>query len=250
MSKPVISTIYPFIFGFYYFIWFHLLKAKYHLRALAIINFPTLKIINKTNLFKKLVSAYGRKLYVRNLFYLAKKWIDLKKLSFPENKEKCLMIAIQERMCFSWILSRKDDINVVLSWEGFNILIRNEMAIFHSNIQYLTSVNAPTTEMSTVVTILDSCLKTKEQLRLKYIVCVFDQNISCKTMELKWRYPDRYNGVTLLDPCLKTKEQLRLKYIVCVFDQTISCKTMELKWRYPDRYNGVTILDSCLKTKE
>ena len=160
------------------------------------------------------------------------------------------MIAIQERMCLSWILSRKDDINVVLSWEGFNILIRNEMAIFHSNIQYLTSVNAPTTEMSTVVTILDSCLKTKEQLRLKYIVCVFDQNISCKTMELKWRYPDRYNGVTLLDPCLKTKEQLRLKYIVCVFDQTISCKTMELKWRYPDRYNGVTILDSCLKTKE
>ena len=47
--------------------------------------------------------------------------------------------------------------------------------------------------MSTVVTTFDRCLKIKEQLRLKYIVCVFDKAVCCKVMELKWRYQDRYN---------------------------------------------------------
>ena len=76
-------------------------------------------------------------------------------------------------MCLSWILFHKDDINPVLSWSGFNILIRNEMAIFHSsNIQYLRRVDVPATEMSSVVTIIGRCLKIKEQLPLKYIVCI------------------------------------------------------------------------------
>ena len=66
------------------------------------------------------------------------------------------------------------------------------MPILHSNIQYLKSADSPATEMSTVITVLDRCLKIKEQLRLKYIVCVFDQAIYCKAMELKWRYPDKY----------------------------------------------------------
>ena len=76
-------------------------------------------------------------------------------------------------MCLSWILFHKDDINPVLRWSGFNILIRNEMAIFHSsNIQYLRRVDVPATKMSSVVTIIGRCLKIKEQLPLKYIVCI------------------------------------------------------------------------------
>ena len=76
-------------------------------------------------------------------------------------------------MCLSWILFHKDDIDPVLSWSGFNILIRHEMAIFHSsNIQYLRRVDVPATEMSSVVTIIGRCLKIKEQLPLKYIVCI------------------------------------------------------------------------------
>ena len=88
-------------------------------------------------------------------------------------------------MCLSWILSHKDDINVVLNSSGFNILIRNEILTFHSNIQYLTGVDTSANETSTVVTILDRCLKINEQLRLKYIVCVSDMAIYCKAMELK-----------------------------------------------------------------
>ena len=54
------------------------------------------------------------------------------------------MIANQERMPLSSILSLKGDINyVVLSWTYFNILIRNEIPIFHSHIQFLTSADGP-----------------------------------------------------------------------------------------------------------
>ena len=72
------------------------------------------------------------------------------------------------------------------------------MPILRSNIQHLTSIDSPATEMSTVITLLDRCLKIKEQLRLKYIVCVFDQAIYCKALELKWRYPDKYKDCIVM----------------------------------------------------
>ena len=59
---------------------------------------------------------------------------------------------------------------------------------------YLTSIGSSATELCTVITVLDRCLKIKEQLRLNYIACVFDQAISCNAMELKWRYPDKHKG--------------------------------------------------------
>ena len=38
-------------------------------------------------------------------------------------------------------LSHKEDIDVVANKTDFNILIRNGILIFHSNISYLTSVD-------------------------------------------------------------------------------------------------------------
>ena len=52
--------------------------------------------------------------------------------------------------------------------------------------------------MYTVITVFDHCLKIKEQLRLNYIVCVFDQAIYCKAMELKWRYPEKYKDCIVM----------------------------------------------------
>ena len=118
--------------------------------------------------------------------YLARKRIGLEQLQCPDNEEKHFMFGNQERMHLSWILSGKEDINyAVPSWTGFNISIRNEMPILSSNIQYLTSIDSPATEMCTVIAVLDCCLKIKGQLRLNYIVCVFHQAIYCKAMELK-----------------------------------------------------------------
>ena len=102
-------------------------------------------------------------------------------------------------MRLSRILSRKEDINfVVPSRTGFNILVRNEMPILSNNIQHLISIDSPATEMSPAITMFDRCLKIKGQLRLNYIVCVFGQAIYCKTMELKWRYPDRYKDCIVM----------------------------------------------------
>ena len=70
--------------------------------------------------------------------------------------------------------------------------MRNKMPILHSNIQYLKSIDSTATEMSTAITVLDCYMKIRERLRLNYIVCVFDQVIYCKAMELKWRYRDKY----------------------------------------------------------
>ena len=107
--------------------------------------------------------------------YPARKRIGPEQLHCLDNEEKYVMFQNQERMHWSWILSRKENINyVVPSWTGFNILIRNEMPILSSNIQYLTSIDSSASEMCTVITVLDRCLKIKEQLRLNYIVCVFD----------------------------------------------------------------------------
>ena len=72
------------------------------------------------------------------------------------------------------------------------------MPILSGNIQYLTSTDSSAKEMCTVTTVLDYCLKIKEQLRLNYIVCVFDQGIYCKAMELKWRYPDKYKDCIVM----------------------------------------------------
>ena len=66
------------------------------------------------------------------------------------------------------------------------------MPILSSNMQFLTSTDSLATEMCTVITVLDRCLKIKEQLRLNYTVCVFDQAIHYKALEQKWGYPDRY----------------------------------------------------------
>ena len=72
------------------------------------------------------------------------------------------------------------------------------MPILSSNIQYLTSTDLSATEMCTVVTVFDRCLKIKEQLRLNNIVCVFDQAIYCKAMEMKWRYPEKYKDCIVM----------------------------------------------------
>ena len=69
--------------------------------------------------------------------------------------------------------------------------MRKEKSIFKNNIQFLKSVDTSANETRTIVTVIDCCLKVKEQLRLKYIVCAFDQAIYCKAMELK-RKKSRY----------------------------------------------------------
>ena len=45
------------------------------------------------------------------------------------------------------------------SWTGFNILIRDEVAVTKDQVSYLPTINTPATQMSTVFEILNQVLK-------------------------------------------------------------------------------------------
>ena len=52
--------------------------------------------------------------------------------------------------------------------------------------------------MSTLSEILSRCLKIKVKLNLPVIVCVFDQAIYAKAVEIKWTYPDKFESCILM----------------------------------------------------
>ena len=85
----------------------------------------------------------------------------------------------------------------VPSWTGFRISITSKQTN-KTSIGYLDCINAPATDISTVYNILEPCLKIKEALKLKAIVCVFDQAIYCKTMEIKLKNSERYSSCLVM----------------------------------------------------
>ncbi len=51
--------------------------------------------------------------------------------------------------------------------------------------------------MSTINELLNRALAIKNELKLKEIVCVFDQAIYCKAIEIKLKHMDQFNEVIL-----------------------------------------------------
>ena len=74
----------------------------------------------------------------------------------------------------------------------------SKQTINKTSIGYLDCINAPATIISTVYNILERCLKIKEALKLKIIICVFDQAIYCKAMEIKWKNSERYSSCLVM----------------------------------------------------
>ena len=86
-----------------------------------------------------------------------------------------MLLAESDLNKLIWILLRlTSQPQIVPSWIGYNITVRNNEAPIKANICYLENINLPATEMSTIYEILDSCLRIKEKLSLDIIVCVFD----------------------------------------------------------------------------
>ena len=124
-----------------------------------------------------------------------KKTIGPEQLHCPDS---FLCLEFKRNMLIMDFISKRKYKLCCSNWTSFNVLKRNEMPILSGNMQYLTSIKPPTREMNTIVTVLDCCLKIKEQLRLNYILCVFDQSTYYKAIELEWRYPDKYKGYTVM----------------------------------------------------
>lgn len=104
-----------------------------------------------------------------------------------------------EKKNLVWVLARQlqTDEQLIPSWTGFNILIRDNITVKRDTVGYLPTINAPATQMSTVHEILQQVLKIMEALELKDIVCVFDQALYSKAAEITWKNQAMLNKVVL-----------------------------------------------------
>ena len=57
----------------------------------------------------------------------------------------------------------------VSGWTGFNIMVRIEVEVSKDNIDYVPTIDAPATNMSTVFEVLSQSLKIKDSLKLNSI---------------------------------------------------------------------------------
>ena len=115
-------------------------------------------------------------------------------ITINEQRKKRFLFADQEKINLLWILCRSIAIaQTVSSCTDFRISITSKQTINKTSMRYLDGINAPATDISIVYNILERCLKIKEALKLETVVCVFDQAISCKTMEIKWKNSERYS---------------------------------------------------------
>lgn len=88
-----------------------------------------------------------------------------------------------------WSLTRLSDTKnqSVSSWTGFNVKTSGNKSIQKDTVGYLPTINAPATQLSTVHKVLLLVQKIKTELDLEEIVCVFDQALYAKAMEIKWK---------------------------------------------------------------
>lgn len=98
-----------------------------------------------------------------------------------------------------WSLVRQSDTKhqKISAWTGFNIQTRDKIRVTQDSIGYLPTINAPATQMSTCFEILNQVLKIKDQLELPSIVCVFDQAMYEKAIDVSWRHADRFRDIVL-----------------------------------------------------
>ena len=85
-----------------------------------------------------------------------------------------------------WMLGRllQAEDQSLSSWTGFNIVTRGDVTVTQDSIGYLPTINAPATQMSTVNEVLKQTLSIQKSLGLKNIVCVFDQALYAKAVEI------------------------------------------------------------------
>ena len=76
-----------------------------------------------------------------------------------------------------WILVRRHDIanQNTSAWTGFNIKTRDHMVISADKIGYLSTINAPPAELSTVHEVLCRSVSIQQHLQLEKIAVIMDQ---------------------------------------------------------------------------
>ena len=79
----------------------------------------------------------------------------------------------------------------ISSWTGFNITIRRENIVLRDTVGYLPTIHFPASTMNTIYEVLMNTRHTKDELKLKHVVIIFDQVIYYfKAVEITWKHRD------------------------------------------------------------
>ena len=131
--------------------------------------------------------------------YIAGKRSGPKPLRFYENDAMELIFAHQEVLSRLWILSRKMSVpQAIPSWTGFVMSVTDNVVIVNTAIGYLDCIDASASDISTINQVLNRCLKIKDSLHLSSIVCVFDEAIYAKAVEIKWKSPEVFQSCIIM----------------------------------------------------
>jgi hypothetical protein len=65
------------------------------------------------------------------------------------------------------------------------------------SVGYLPTINAPATQMSTVNEVLNQAVSIMESLQLTQVVCVFDQALYAKALEILWKHLDIFKDIII-----------------------------------------------------
>ena len=115
-------------------------------------------------------------------------------LTFPGNDDREFLLNEHSMINIAWILSRTSSVpQAIPSWTGFNIQIRDNITPSKCSVGYLECLDSPASDMSTIFEIRNRCLAIKDNLKLSAIICILDQAIYAKAVEIKWKMPDQFN---------------------------------------------------------
>ena len=86
-----------------------------------------------------------------------------------------------------WSLTRLSDTKdqLVSSWTSFNVKTSDNKSIQRDTVGYLPKINTPATQLSIVHQVLLQIIKIKAELHLEETVCIFDQALYAKAIEIK-----------------------------------------------------------------
>ena len=100
-----------------------------------------------------------------------------------------------------WIEVRKLKTHPALlvpGWTGFQITIRKDMVILESIISYLDTLDSPATDQKTAFEVLCRGCEIIDRLKLKAVVCVFDQAFYAKAIEIFWKNKNVFENLVLM----------------------------------------------------
>ena len=87
---------------------------------------------------------------------------------------------------------------LVSGWTEFNIKLANNVVIKASNIAYLDTIDAPTTDLKTTFKVSCRACEIRERLGLKAVACVFDQSFYTKAIEVFWKNRDLFRNLVIM----------------------------------------------------